>query len=978
MIPRRVYFAVLFAFLLHGVFILTVRYRLSYDAYNHMLFADHYASNWFSLWEPRWYAGFTVVSYPPLTHQLIALFIPVFGFEKAYALILWAVTTLFPLGMYAFSKIFIGRNAASYAALASAFLLPIFVTAHIFGQLPFLTATLFSFFNAAALAKFLREGGTRNFLLAVSCTATTMAAHHATLMIQPFFIFAIAIFQLNKNNWKIIFTRLGAFALIAIPASLIVIWPFWKWGMNQQMQMPIDHLSRHNFIDEAFARNIFFWPFYFPLIVMIPFIFFNWGKKFLGLQFSFILLFILGLGGTTQLPALLFGKGWEWLTYDRFAFWASLTLLPFFGILFIKLRRRMRTRFALNLTPDPLRGKLIPILTFLFFASGSVGAWLTPKVFPLQPTPIDMKPIIEFLNSEDRYYWRYITFGFGDQFAYLNLLADKATTIDGSYHTARTIPELRESGIGQIDTAYWAQKGIPAIGPILRASDQYGVRWGFVNLRAFVPELKKSGWVFIRYLSNGIQVWENPRYQFPPEPPIIPPDDPFESFSWGILPMLSLFTTLTLSTWAVFPRAEVIIRRAYTFIVGVIPISLSFWYYKLAGEFPHKQVYFTYDHALFFFSDALLLLAVILWLTAKADNSLQKIRFRTNERLLFALCCLISLSAIWSADWRTSLYISLHFWLIFAFILSLRDWSESHSAIVIGLCAALGIQVFAGMTGFITQSTKFLEPLGLHFPGSIDALSRGASILKLPDGQNILRAYGTFPHPNILGGFLVLCLAGATTLFLRQKRLILPSLLLALGASTLVLTFSRSAWLGLGGFLAILFFKSKFLGTKKVLIAISVIIIAFAVTLIPLRQLFASRTPESSSTESLAVTGRIWLAEKAITFTRERPLTGIGIGSFIIRLAEREGQYNFVEPVHNIPILIISELGVFGFIIITLMLADSGWQIYHAKSLNAILAGALLIGLGVISLLDHYLWTLAPGRIMLALALGLWQGSHES
>ncbi|MCI0553519.1 MAG: hypothetical protein L0287_21445, partial [Anaerolineae bacterium] len=65
MIPRRVQLALLIAFLCHGFFILTARYRLSYDAYTHMLFANHYAENWFSLWETRWYTGFTVVSYPP-------------------------------------------------------------------------------------------------------------------------------------------------------------------------------------------------------------------------------------------------------------------------------------------------------------------------------------------------------------------------------------------------------------------------------------------------------------------------------------------------------------------------------------------------------------------------------------------------------------------------------------------------------------------------------------------------------------------------------------------------------------------------------------------------------------------------------------------------------------------------------------------------------------------------------------------------
>ncbi|HXQ39432.1 MAG TPA: hypothetical protein VN843_35860, partial [Anaerolineales bacterium] len=176
MITRRVRLALLIAFLCHGFFILTARYRLSYDAYTHMLFANHYAENWFSLWETRWYTGFTVVSYPPLIHQLIALFVPLLGFDAAYAIVLWTITGLYPLGIYAFSRVFTGKTASSYAALASAVLLPIYVTAHIFGQLPFLASTLFALFGAASLNRYLREGGIHNLLLTVSLTTTTMAA----------------------------------------------------------------------------------------------------------------------------------------------------------------------------------------------------------------------------------------------------------------------------------------------------------------------------------------------------------------------------------------------------------------------------------------------------------------------------------------------------------------------------------------------------------------------------------------------------------------------------------------------------------------------------------------------------------------------------------------------------------------------------------------------------------------------------------
>ena len=69
--PRNVRLAILCSFALHGILIVTRRYRLSYDAYNHMFFGDHYRMDWWSLWEPRWYTGFPINSYPPLVHQLI-------------------------------------------------------------------------------------------------------------------------------------------------------------------------------------------------------------------------------------------------------------------------------------------------------------------------------------------------------------------------------------------------------------------------------------------------------------------------------------------------------------------------------------------------------------------------------------------------------------------------------------------------------------------------------------------------------------------------------------------------------------------------------------------------------------------------------------------------------------------------------------------------------------------------------------------
>ena len=200
MIPRRVRLATLLAFGLHGLLILAARYRFSSDAYTHMLFADHYRTNWWSLWDPRWYTGFLVTSYPPLVHQVIGLTGRVMGVDAAYALVLWAVLATFPLAMYAFSRIFVEQAPAEYAAVGAAILPSIYLAAYAFGQLPTLTATLLALFCAAVLAEFLKTGRRLSGVLAVMLIATGMAAHHATLLFLPVMVACVALHLLLTSR----------------------------------------------------------------------------------------------------------------------------------------------------------------------------------------------------------------------------------------------------------------------------------------------------------------------------------------------------------------------------------------------------------------------------------------------------------------------------------------------------------------------------------------------------------------------------------------------------------------------------------------------------------------------------------------------------------------------------------------------------------------------------------------------------------
>ena len=966
--PRNARLAVLFSSIFHGILIIMGRYRLSYDAYIHMFFGDHYRMDWWSLWDTRWYTGFFVTSYPPLVHQLIGALSHILGIDTAFALILWLTLILLPLAVYSFARIFVGRASAGYAALGAAFLPSIYLTAHIFGQLPTLAATVTALFSMVALSQYLRDGNRLNGVLAISLMSTVMAFHHATLLLLPWLILAVAshLVITKQINLQTLILRLFIVSIFSALAMLIVIWPFWEWGQAQSMQTPIDHASRHNFFKDPFAPLLFFLPMYGPLAIIIPTALSLARKRHLiGLGFAFCILFILGLGDTTPLPRLFFGKGWEWLTYDRFAFWASLTLLPFFGMIVILLRRQ--------------RSKGTSTKIFLALATTSVIVGLVTAFLPLQPGPVDMRRIVNFLKQGDHSNWRYVTFGFGDQLALLSTLTT-ATTIDGSYHTARTLPELRASGIGQIDTAFWLPNGLAALSPILQKASEHGVRWGFVNVSKYIPILEKNGWMKFKTLRGGVQVWENPKAKIP-NPSKPPPVNPLTSFSWGTLPVLSLITTLSLGSLRVWPiQAEKELSSIYALIVGLIPVGLCFWYFRIINEFPHDRVYFTYTDPLFFLADGLTLVAVILWLAVKIKNGFPLSPF---VLLPSAFCVLIFLSILWSRDWRTSLYISFHILLVFLFVLSLRDWPHAWKTSLLGFCAALSYQFITGIVEFIKQSTAFLSPLNMNWPGVLDSGVRGASIVQLSGGDSFLRAYGTLPHPNILGGFAFIFLLGPIAFFMRkEKPNNLALLLLIPGISLLALTFSRSAGLALIFFSIVLVWKSKYFDRIRLAILLAVMTLSFMITLLPYRQLVQARTINTTShTEEFSFIGRAWLNQEAIQIIREYPLTGVGIGSFIIELARRAGEGYVIEPVHNILLLAGAELGIPGLLLVITLCISFVVHLFKTQDPNAILAGATLTGLGIIGFFDHYFWTIAPGRLMLGLAVGLFLGqdiSHDA
>ena len=172
--------AILLALVLNSAVAFSGFYQRNYDSYGHMFFADHYQKSWFDSWEPRWYMGFNVASYPPLAHQVLALLGFVTGLELAYVIITLVLMVLLPIAVYRFSKVLVSEEAAGYAALISVFLPGILMSVYGWGHYTTIFSLIITLFAVASFHKFITKGGLFYFAELIFLFEVAIASHHFT------------------------------------------------------------------------------------------------------------------------------------------------------------------------------------------------------------------------------------------------------------------------------------------------------------------------------------------------------------------------------------------------------------------------------------------------------------------------------------------------------------------------------------------------------------------------------------------------------------------------------------------------------------------------------------------------------------------------------------------------------------------------------------------------------------------------------
>ena len=540
---------VLVALAVHGPLLLMQLPSGSFDANFHIFLASHYAHHWFNPWNEKWFAGFSQTTYPPLTHQWIALVSNVAGLKMGYMLVQLVAVLLLPVGIFRFARIWVDDRAASYAALGSIFLGSLAFLIYQAGQLATISSAALYLNALPYFYEWSTQGSGRSFVKGVAVSLAAAAAHHVTLIFGTV-LFAGPVLWIvgmdaldgrTKGSLAAAVSRAVVFAVVVAIGVGIVLLPYWMTLIEHPIhQIPIPHDSRANYLlNSITAINYFVIP-YGALILALPFIIIRGAsvRRLTPLLLGFWLTLIFGLGGTTPLPRWLLGRAFDILTFERFTFWATLMAAPIVGLLAVELLDRFRAKAAVALS-------LAAVATV-----GTALAWLTAN--PYRPAgTTDVRPVIAFLNRDGHDAYRYLTLGFGSELAQVSTYTS-ASSVDGDYNSARLLPEMTHYGSAQLtNSKFYGSAGMASLRAMLAHANRYGLKYVFVHDSYYEPLLTFVGWRKTETFDNGqITAWS--KDDVPPAHRIdsdaVPPA--WMGLLWGTLPIgvsvLTIFLVLFL------------------------------------------------------------------------------------------------------------------------------------------------------------------------------------------------------------------------------------------------------------------------------------------------------------------------------------------------------------------------------------------------------------------------------------------------
>lgn len=260
-------------------------------------------------------------------------------------------------------------------------------------------------------------------------------------------------------------------------------------------------------------------------------------------------------------------------------------------------------------------------------------------------------------------------------------------------------------------------------------------------------------------------------------------------------------------------------------------------------------------------------------------------------------------------------------------------------------------------------------------------------------GEKLLRSYGTFPHPNVLGAFLLLALLVSAYGYLRRpgagsvpgSRRWLPETAwlggFALMELALFFSFSRAAWAGgLLGILVLLIglfkHRARLRPEEWRRLAALLLVTAFVALFTVATFGAAWRARSWPEPREQAVSLRLFLMRASLHEINDHRVLGVGPGNFVPmlqRYLDPSLPRWIWQPVHNLYLLIAAESGLLGLMAFLFLI---GFLLRHLRSRprDALLraaAASLFVAFLLLAFFDHFFWTFEQGIALFWLSAGL-------
>lgn len=388
----------------------------------------------------------------------------------------------------------------------------------------------------------------------------------------------------------------------------------------------------------------------------------------------------------------------------------------------------------------------------------------------------------------------------------------------------------------------------------------------------------------------------------------------------------------------------------YLFLI-FLPFNIRLIVYKEFNDFVSLFLYL---------GDILLILAFIFWGYKRVLGFQIFKNVNLKYQLLFILLFIFLFIELFSMLKNGFSYYSIQSisqtligGLLFCHILANISQKRQIKNIIFILIALAFLESTLGIYQFTNQKS-----LGLYYFGEskIAGAALGIAKIDLNGGEKVVRAYGTFPHPNVFAGFLLIAFMALIlrkyfkylenendfqdneekTGFFKSSIFAIFWLILAI---SFVLTFSRAAFLVFCIILLTILIKYVVVKIKtkisfkefllkhriqknyKTLVIFSIVFIVFLSAVLPL---FESRFLNSNTSRNdVLMKNRSFYNNIALKIISKEPFLGVGPGLFPLVLGNFSdaGLYTWdFQPVHNVFLLIASEEGLIGLFVFLLFI----------------------------------------------------------